>query len=330
MEGMTGGDDQFVLAAPRRGRRRARVAMVGALAILLTAGGSFLMTRPRGPDVALAFDFREGTTYRYRMSMSVDGTVEAPLVEMPMVGELSETVAYHVVSVEPDGTATIDVSVEDVEGAFAGQPVPETTDLEVRMRVAPDGGLLEVDGTPVPAAMQQAWSDPTGSGGLPGMQSFPLLPDRPVGPGDEWVKDIDQPLPFGQGSVRLHSENEFVRYEDVGEIRAAVIESDISSPIDWTIDLTEFADFADRVGGERVTAEEFKGLPTSISYEGEVEQEQTTWLDPNRGEVLRSELTGEFDVTTRAEGGEGFGALLGAVATRFVGEMEVTTERLSD
>jgi len=321
--------ESFALAHSRPPRRWARIVLVTALALLLTAGGFFVLTRPRGPDVALALGFRDGATYRYRMTMSMDGTLEVPLAEVPLDGEFSQTIAYHVVSVEPDGAATIDVEVEDVEGAFAGQSVPEPTmGVAVRMVIGPDGRLLELDGRPLPEALQQAWSDPTGSGGLPGMQQFPLLPNDPVGPGDEWVKDIDQPVPFGVGAWTVHSENEFVRYEDLGGVQAAVIESDITSPIDWAIDLREVAEVADEFGSRKVSAEDFEGMPTRISYRGDLEQEQRVWLDPDRRELLRTEATAEFDITTRAEGGEGFGALLGALAARFVGEMELTMERL--
>jgi hypothetical protein len=157
------------------------------------------------------------------------------------------------------------------------------------------------------------------------MQSFPLLPEGPVGPGDEWEKDVEQPLPFGDGEIRIHSENEFVRYEDVGGVRTAVIESAITSPIDWTIDLAELGDELDNSGTSFVDVE---GLPSSVLYRGQVEQDQTTWLDPDRGEVVRSELSGEFDITTRAEGGEGVGVLFGALAVGMAGEMQVTMERL--
>lgn len=304
-----------------------RVAVVIGLALALTAGGVIILTRPRGPGVALALGFQEGATYRYRVTMSVDGTVDTGLADLPMTGELEETVAYDVIELTPDGAATIDVSVEDVSGSFSGQPIPAATDVEMRMVIGPDGELREVDGEPVPDALRQGWADPSGAGGLPGMQSFPLLPDRPVGPGDEWVKDVEQPLPFGEGVVSLHSENEFVRYEDVGSVRTAVIESAITSPIDWTIDLAELAELGAQVdqGGGFVDVE---GLPSSISYRGQVEQDQTTWLDPNRGEMVRSELSGEFDITTRAQGGEGLGALVGALPVRMAGEMQVTMERL--
>lgn len=307
-------------------RRSWRVAVVVGLVAALTAGGFVLLTRPRGPDVALALDFREGATYRYRVQMSIDGTVDTALADLPLVGELSETLAYEVVELAPDGAATIDVSVEDVSGSFSGQALPAATDVEMRMVIGPDGELREVDGEPVPEALGQGWADPSGTGGLPGMQSFPLLPDEPVGPGDEWVKDVEQPLPFGDGLISLHSENEFVRYEDVGSVRTAVIESEISSPIDWTIDLAELAELGAQVDSRGFV--DVEGLPSTISYSGEVAQDQTTWLDPSRGEIVRSELSGEFDITTRAQGGEGFGAIVGALPVRMTGEVQLTMERL--
>jgi hypothetical protein len=315
------------LAAPP-GSRRWRVVLVAVLTLALTAGGFFLLTRPRGPDIALALGFEEGTTYRYRMTMSFDGTVDTALAELPMTGEIRQTVAYDVVDVAEDGAATIDVRVEDANGSFAGQPIPPSPAAEIRMVVGPDGGLRELDGEPVPEALQGGLADPTGTGGLPGMQSFPLLPDEPVGPGDEWEKDVEQPLPFGEGDIRLLSENEFVRYEDIGTVRAAVIESAITSPIDWTIDLAELAELGAQVDAAGGGFVDIEGLPRSISYDGEVVQDQTTWLDPERGEIVRSELSGQFDITTRAHGGEGLGALAAAVPVRMAGEMGLTMERL--
>lgn len=309
-------------------RRPWRIVILVALVVALTGAGFFVLTRPRGPDVALAFGFEEGDTSRYRVTMSMDGTIDTALADLPLVGELAETVSYHVMDVAGDGAATIDVGVESVSGSFSGQPLPASTDLEIRMVIGPDGQLREIDGEPVPEALQGGWTDPSGTGGLPGMQSFPLLPDGPVGPGDEWVKDVEQPLPFGVGEIRLHSENEFVRYEEVGAVRTAVIESAITSPIDWTIDLAELAELGDQLEEPDTSLAEVEGLPTSVSYRGDVEQDQVTWLDPDRGEVVRSELSGTFDITTRAEGGEGVGALFGALAVRMAGEMQVTMERL--
>lgn len=307
--------------------RPSRIVAVIVLAAALTAGGFWFLTRPRGPDVALALGFEEGTTYRYRVTMSFDGTVDA-LVELPMDGEVRQTLAYEVVDVASDGTATIVVRVEDASGTFAGRPIPPTGDVETRMVIGPDGGIREIDGQPVPEALGQGWTDPSGSGGLPGMQSFPFLPDEPVEPGDEWVRDVTQPVPFGEGEIRVHAENEFLRYEDVGSVRTAVIESEVTSPIDWTIDLAELAELGGQVDSAGEGFAEIEGLPTSVDYQGEVVQEQTTWLDPDQGEMVRSELSGEFDITTRARGGEGLGALAGAVPVRMVGEMQVTMERI--
>ncbi len=312
-------------AAPPR-RRPWRVVVVVALAAALTAGGFFVLTRPRGPDVALALGFEEGATYRYRVTLSIDGRVDTALADLPIDGELAETVSYRVVEVDPDGAATIDVGVEDLSGTFAGRPVPPTPETEIRMVIGADGSIREVDGRPVPQALQAGLGDPAATGGIPGMQSFPLLPDGPVGPGDEWEKDVEQPLPFGEGQIRIHSESELVRYEDVGPVRAALIESDITSAVDWTVELAELAELGRELEGTNGGFAEVEGLPDRISYRGELEQEQTTWLAP--GEMVRSELTSRFDLTTRAEGSEGLGALVGAIPVRMVGEMRVAMERL--
>ena len=314
-------------AVPPR-RRPWRSIVVILLAAALTAGGFWFLTRPRGPDVALALGFEEGDTYRYRLTMVTDGTIDTALVDLPMDGDVTQTVTYHVVEVAADGAATIEVGIDEVKGSFAGQEIPVTEQMRVRMVIGPDGELREVDGRPVPEALQQGWADPTGAGGLPGMQSFPLLPDGPVGPGDEWVKEVVHPLPFGDGEVRLHAENEFVRYDDIGQVRAAVIESEITSPIDWTIDVAELAELGKQFDGSGEGFAEIEEMPTTIAYRGQVLQDQTTWLDPDRGEMVRSELSGEFDITTRTRGGRGIGALVSAVPVRMYGEMQVTMERI--
>ncbi|HEX2024829.1 MAG TPA: hypothetical protein VHH92_00375 [Actinomycetota bacterium] len=244
--------------------------------------------------------------------MVFDGYEQIRSKKRPIDGQITELVSHTVTSVASDGSAVIEVAVEKIRGSVGPE---RAINLEragtptVRMVVAPDGRLLQVEGVlaafvgqirAADADPMKVWSDPVGGGGVDGMQPFPLLPDQPVGPGDEWETDFQLPLGIGRHVIDVHTESRLLRYERIDGVRTAVIKARAEYPIDVAID---WSLFAREYGGSPVPYEDLDRLPSTLSYTGTTGWVQTTWLDPELGRLVRARGSAEFDVTAEFEGG---------------------------
>jgi hypothetical protein len=296
------------------------MAIVVAVAAVLAGAGGVWLTRPTGPDVALALSFEDGRTYRDRLEMGMEGTLEVLGREVPFTMELSEVVATRVIEVAPSGESTLEIEVEEVSGL----PVPELPGKvpPVRLTVSPDGRVTTEDGLTFPGP-------PADPGTLPANQMFPLLPDHPVGPGDTWEVEYRQRIPFVRGVIEIDSRNSLLRYHDVGGTRVAVIDSRVSMPIDFAIDLRDVAAVTDRFGPP--TSE--PGSPTAepvpdvtIAYRGHADTRQVAWVDPGTGEVVKASSVTDLEVATEMSGA-GTRHAAGMQFT-LAGEMTVDLERL--
>lgn len=311
--------DAFVLGGRRPGRRRTRVWVSVVLVLALSAAGAFLLTRPQGSDVALALDFQEGATQRYRLHVAMDGNVEAAIMEVPFNMEMTEVIALHVVDIDASGAATLEAEIESLTGTVDGIPIPPEAVSEVpdtRLTISPDGRVVTRGGL--------VFQAPTSAAGpiTSANQLFPLLPDRPVGPGDSWDRDYRQPIRFADGVLEMSTDNEFSRYEDIDGVRVAVLESRFSMPLDFTIDLEKFSELAGQSPPEPVPE-------VTVQYDGGMEGDQTVWLDAALGEVVRSEGSADMDFSMRARGGSAAGGPFPpGLKASFTGHMSVEMERL--
>ena len=267
-------------------RQWGRLALAAAVVVALIAGAIVFLLPRGGGGAAFALQYKTDQTIRYHMTMTMDGLLSSAELgaDEPFKGSFDLTLSMHVVSVDANGTATIDLSIEKGTAIFGGQKQPLPRDFQARIQIAKDGRLLSGGGL----------SETTGFSGfsLPGSDQFtPLLPDHPVKPGDVWTKDFEVPFPFGGGSIRYSSRNELVRYEDVDGARAAVIHSDLTIPLDITMDLRKLL-----VGTGQSTSELPAGSDPKIAYGGSLTVSMTDWFDPVSGQQLKASLNGAMDM----------------------------------
>lgn len=292
--------------SPRRSRAALFVGL--GLSVALIAGMvTFAMSSGRetheGGPSALSLAFAKGETTRYRISMHMDASVDlGAMGEQPMDMDMTQTVAWKVVSVDDEGVATVELTIERMQGSVNGVDAPSgIADQTLEFQITPDGQILSTTGVAFGA------SGGTGVGGFPGMdQMTPILPDGEVEPGDSWDKEFSQEFPFGEGTLEYTAHSTLEGYETVDGVETAVIATTYDVPIDFTLD---FADLAEAFGGSNATgADEAAGFV--ISYGGSGEFSQRAWVDLDRREVLRSTSDGTFEMTIgmkgAPEGAEGF------------------------
>jgi hypothetical protein len=288
-------------------RRRRPGVVVGAMAVVVALVGglvAFQLTRSgdEAEAQALTFSFTQGQTETYVMHMTMNGTMsmegfgQESIGEMPLDVDMTETMAWKVLSVDDEGVATVEASITDLSGAMDGVEIPDTTGEmpPTQMKIAPDGRLLEMDGTSVPSSLQ-------GSGleGVPGLDQYtPLLPDGPVKPGDSWTKDFSEEVPFGEGTIEYTAVSTLDRYESVNGVEAAVITTEFELPLDFTFDFDEL------LAGQENSGVDMSGV--SATYGGTVTLSMTAWVDPSGEQLLKSLSTGDIDMTMEMSGSPEF------------------------
>jgi len=280
-------------------RRRKTGLIVGAIVVALALLGGLIAFNAIGGDKGsasaqpLALVFTQGQTETYTIHMTMDGKMDAGEMlggSQPIVMDVSEKVTWEVASVDADGVATVNVTVDEMTGTLNGIAIPDAAPStpSVQMQIAPDGRILSAGG--------MSFADQTGGAGFPGMgQMTPLLPDGPVQPGDTWTKDFSQDVPFGEGTIEFTSTSTLERYEDVDGVNAAVVTTEYTVPMDFTID---FGKLLDAMAGT-------EGMPTGatglagaqIAYGGSGKIHQTAWVDPEEKQMLKMTSTGSFDMT---------------------------------
>jgi hypothetical protein len=287
--------------APSRPKRRGLVAGAVALGVVLVAGAvAVAVTQSGGSAEAqpLALRFAEGQTESYEIGMSLDATVSSDAAdfpgEIPLVMEMTEVVTWEVVSVDDEGNATIEVSIDEMSGSVSGFEIPsEATDMPpTEIAVAPDGRLVSIDGVSMEGLGQMPGS------GFPGMgQLTPLLPDEgvAVAPGDTWTKEFSQEMPFGEGVVELTATSRYDRNEDVNGREAAVIVTEMTIPFDLSFDFEDLAAFGQGLGATGPTGLDALGDAT-VSASGSATIMQTSYVDLEAEELLRTESAGDVDV----------------------------------
>lgn len=287
-------------------KRRNTGLIVGAIvAVLVVLGGLIAFNLPVGDEGSasaqpLTLAFTPGQSETYTTHMTMDGQMDAGELlggSQPVVMDVTQRVTWVVDSVDGDGVATVSVTVDEMSGTVNGIAIPdESASAEpIQMQIAADGRILTAGG------MSFAGAGQTGGASFPGLgQMTPLLPDGPVEPGDSWTKDFSQEVPFGEGTIEFTSTSTLERYEDVDGVNAAVITTDFTVPMDFTID------FGELLGAMSGT----EGMPTGatgfgdaqITYGGNGSFSQTAWVDPEAKEMLKMTSSGSFDMTMAFSG----------------------------
>lgn len=284
----------------RRPGRLVGAAIVVVLAVIVGAiAFSVLGSDERSANAQpLALSFSGGQTETYEMHMTMNGQMSAGelLGEQEISMDVTQVVTWEVSSVDEDGVATITVTVDEMSGTVNGMPIPSEASATppIEIRVAPDGRIVSAGG------LSFLGSGQTGGASFPGMdQMTPLLPDDAVAPGDTWTKDFSQEVPFGEGTIEFTAASTLERYEDVDGVEAAVITTEYSVPLDFSID---FDELLASLGGAEGAADLAELGGVSISYGGEGSFEQTSWVDPEAKAMLKTSSTGSFDMTMGFDG----------------------------
>jgi hypothetical protein len=302
----------------RRGRRPVVVAV--ALLLALGAGLFFIVLSPlgRGGD-AWALAFTHGDLSRYRILMSVDATLSVPGVakDVPLRGTMHQIIAVRVVSVGPNGTATLEVTTEtasftDENGRMFPVPAGEKT----RIQIAKDGTYVSVSKLGMVSVESRGVT-------LPGMDRFtPFLPDHPVKPGDSWTNEVEVPVPVGDGALSFRSDSEFIREETVHGQRTALISGDLTVGLDWTVRLVEMA----KALGEKIPNLP-RGSDPTVRFSVNMEGTERNWYDPAANEALKSTILATVEMTTKMEGLPKGSGLLERSLT-LSGSIDGSTEKL--
>ena len=302
---------------PRVGALAVALALIaGTLVVVLTRGGGSAEAQP------LALAFTKGQSETYAIHQTMQGQVSSDLLDdLPLDMDVSQVMTWNVTSVDEDGNATVELSVTEMSGSVNGIEVPAAaSDIPpVEFVVAPDGRIVSAGGLALGGAGQ------TQGFGFPGMgQLTPILPDEgdAVAPGDTWEKEFSQDFPYGEGTIEFTATSTYDRNETVNGVEAAVIVTKMSVPMDFTMDFQELLDsLGDDLGAAGATGIDALANAT-ISYSGRGDIAQTSFVDLGAKQLLRTESTGDFDITM------GFAGLAGFEGTmRFTGTFAQELER---
>ena len=303
-------------ATPRR--RRGMIVVAVAVVLAVVAGlVAFAITRSDTAEAQpLALSFTQGQERTYDVHQTMDANISSPLFgDQALSMDVTQVIGWKVVSVDDAGTATIEVTVSDMSGTLNGTEVPSPPSPPIEIRIAADGRVLSAGGLSLGGAGQ------TQGFGFPGMgQLTPILPDDgdAVSVGDTWDKEFSQDFPFGEGTIDFSATSTYVRNETVNGREAAVIATQMTVPIDATLDLAELVD---ALGPEITGATGATGLDRlgdgSIAYMGRGTFTQTSFVDLDARELLKTQSRGRFDISMTLEGIPGLAE--GPVEMNFAG-----------
>jgi hypothetical protein len=279
----------------RRPRRRAPVALGIVVAMVLGGVGFFVTHRDASsePPLRLAMQFRKGHVHRYQLHMKMHGTMTTGSRSEPLDLDANMTFGMKVLAVRK-GTAVVSVLPGTISGTANGEAIPEEQLPGVsRLRIATDGRILSGAG-----AFTTGPADGMGAN-VPALDQFtPLLPKHPVQPGDEWDRNFSRPFPFGEGKLSFTAHNEFLRYETVSDTKTAVIQTDLTVPLDFSIDVRRLLA---AIGTSADQAQLPLGSNPQVIYGGNMTGKITSWFQPRTGQQVRGIGNLDFDMTLRFE-----------------------------
>jgi hypothetical protein len=295
---------------PAPTRRPVGVAVGALLAVVVLVGSAIAFVLTRGGDRAqaqpLALAFTEGRTETYAIHQTMRGRIDADVLgSQPLDMDVTQVVTWEVLEVDDEGVATVSLTVSEMSGTVNGIAIPNDQAMPpIEFQIAPDGRIVSAGGLALGGAGQ------TQGFGFPGMgQLTPILPDegRAVAPGDSWRKEFSQEFPYGDGVIRYTATSTYERNEEVGGVEAAVIVTQMTVPLDFTL---RFGELVAALGDDALGAAGGEGLDeldkASMAYGGEGSFTQTSWVDLEAQELLRTDTSGDFDMSVAFEGIPGF------------------------
>lgn len=254
--------------------------------LLVAACGSIGL---QAQSISLAY--KAGDTYKYGFHMVMKYAIAASGMSIPLDLDLSAKETATVKSVDSSGTADMSIAISDISVKMSMNGTTNTTTTKtgttIEMKVAKDGEVLSVNGS--------AFGSNTSLPGMTGTQGgvvSAILPDHPVKPGDTWTKTYDQPNPLSTTSIHATSNNTYLRDENVGSVKSAVIESKVNTNLDMTLDLSSMLGAA----GATPPTGTAEGTET-LSMKGTSKSDTTTWIDASARRLVKTHSTGSVDAT---------------------------------
>ena len=262
-----------------------RLALLAAF--LIAACGSF------GAEAhTLSLAYKTGDTYKYSLHAVLKYTVGAQGLSIPIELDLSAKEAIKVKSVDSSGTADLQIELTDLTVKTTTNGVTNTTtttnSTTVEMKVGSDGRIVSVNGETFSNGSLPGFN---GSGG--GLVSA-ILPDKPVKPGDTWIKDYDHTSPAGTGTIHVTSKNKYARDETTNNVSTAVVQSDVVTTVDLTVDLSAMAG---QSSGASLLPSGGPSAVKGISIKGTSTSTITSWIDFGAHRVVKTHSTGNVDAT---------------------------------
>src|SRR5437016_2121595 len=257
-----------------------------AALLFLVVSGCGSIGSVQAHSISLAY--KAGDTYKYALHAVLNYTIGAEGFSVPFNLDMAGKETITVKSVDSSGTADLTISLTDLSAKTTTNTTTTTTPTSVEMKVASDGRIVSVNGSTFT------------NGSLPGLSGTEgglitaILPDKPVKPGDTWTKDYDQVNPMGNGSILVSTKNKYHRDEQVKNVNTSVVESNIATTIDVTIDMSAMAGqggtplFPATGGATGLQGLSMKGTTTSVV---------TSWIDASARRVAKTHSTGTVDAT---------------------------------
>ncbi|MDQ6918110.1 MAG: hypothetical protein M3Z98_02005 [Candidatus Dormibacteraeota bacterium] len=237
--------------------------------VLLLAGCAYPGSAPAR---SFTTGFKSGETLRYRLHTTVNGSLTITSQQVPVNSDVTLTEVLEVASLDSAGSATVKVSTVDVTGGTSNTGAA-TPSGPVTLEIASDGRITSG------AATQLSGRVPS----VPGSdQLTPVYPGHSVKAGESWDVKYGRRNPFGTGEFRLNAHNKYLRDERVVGHDAAVIETAIEGPMDFTIDFS------------KVPAGTVPPAAGPIHYTGSISSTRQYWVDLAGNQVLKSTGSGTY------------------------------------
>lgn len=241
----------------------------------------------------ISLGYKAGDTYRYAFHAVLKYTIATSGLSIPLNMDLGAKEAITVKSVDSDGTADMSVVISDVSMKMTLNGTTNTTTTpaaagSIDMKIAKDGRVISVNGNAF------------GNNALPGISGMQggivsaILPDHPVKPGDTWTKSYDEPNPLGASSIHATSNNTYLRDDTVNGVKAAVIESKVTTNLNMTLDLGAM------LGASTGTPSTGSGAG-SLTMTGTARSDTTTWIDTGARRIVKTHSTGSVDATMNVQ-----------------------------
>ena len=242
----------------------------------------------------LALAYKSGDTYKYALHSTVNQTMDASTMAVPVKIDVTAGETVTINSVDSSGTADVSIALTKVviksttglvNNTTSGMELPAIT-----MKIASDGRVVS---TAVSGIVPDLISPFSGGYGF----ITAILPDAAVKPGDSWSKEFDQANRLGTGAIHVTAKSTYLRDESVRGVNAAVVETKSTRSIDITIDMSKVIPkgVTDPSGSPQPTIP--PGMFPSLSMKGTITSDTTSWVDPASHRVLKTHRTAITNTT---------------------------------